>query len=184
MAEKQTEQFKEVACLPIKKESVKLTIKEIETDPHGMMLKENLILSKNLGLQTLIFAGIEAYATDKTQAMEAALFTHKFIRTQAELNSTSIPHITSEERDIYLNGFKRTLGLFLSNQGNSLTSFIEERVELMKKEDRQLGAGLREIFKYRAGRIPLHAGAISAYFPIRQIVQGIKLERKLGLKSE
>ena len=178
MAEGQikTEPSKEPSCLPVTKDAVQRALREIADDPTRVMLEESEILARNPELQSLIFASIKTYGVHEGPFLEGALFTHRIIRTQAD-----IPIVSTQDKAIYLKDSIDDLeSINKTDPKGTMDALVTNRAKQLGQEDPELDRGLQELFKYRDGKTHLYAGAIATYFPIKQIVQGIELARKLG----
>lgn len=174
---------KEITAFPVTKEACERVISEIGDNADRVMMEEGTILaSGNPELHFLIDTNIKANQANAPTLIEGALWTHRMLRAQAEMRGTGLPKISRDLSMTYLTDQLEELKqmqLTLPDSGPS--ALVTKQVEQMTIEEPELAKGLKELFKYRAGKSHLYVGVVSVYVPLSKAIRGRQLGKSLGL---
>lgn len=181
MSEQQqgTEQPREVFPFPVRREAVERALGEIAEDAGKAMMQEAGTLQfQNPAISTLLHSRMQVLS-DPIPYIEGALWTHRILRTQAELNGGQIPKVSHEGAGVWLKNCVDEL----TKKGRdvSLDDFSRELGENVIAEEPELGKAIKEMTKYRPSKENFYSGSADVYFVLKKLLEARVLQKKLGL---
>jgi len=178
--EARPEIVKEPSPLPVTKEAVERALKEIAQDPGKAMMEEsNIIQLQNPEINLTLHNKLQSLPGEQRAYIEGALWTHRILRTQAELNGVNLPRIAPNVGEVYLRDCIdeiRSTGV-----SQTVDDYNRKLGERVIAEEPELGNAIQEITKYRPAKESIYGGVADVYFLIKRTLEAKELGKKFGM---